>query len=144
MRLPVLTPIEQKAATTRDAIVTKWDAKTEPTLKQERDGYVLHIQQVPSLMENKRGENTSVHFRVRLFDPKGSEVRIDPDRVISNPPQQIVISRAVYETDEKGEAVLDKDGEPILLQPRVLELNPEAAIWEALWQSVLAVPGVVR
>lgn len=131
VRQPILTATETKALTSREAIGVKWDAKTEPTLKQERDGYVLALESRPESVTNEKGEAIGVRVQVRLFGPKGNEIKIDPDRVIVNPPQQIVISDAEY----------DKDGNET--KARVLELNPEAAIWECIWQSVLTRPGVV-
>lgn len=129
-----------KALEVRTALASTWASKTGPTVAQERDGYRLELTEAPSMILGKRGEIIGVDAWVMLFDEKGEEVRIDPHRRFINPPLQVVEQRAVYETDERGKAVTDKDGKPMLLSPRVLRHDPEAAYWEVLWQSVMGVP----
>src|SRR3990167_1306997 len=112
----VLGP-DVKALEVRSALVAP--RPCGPIVAQERGDLRLELTETPALVANQRGEIVGVGGMFKLFKA-GVEQRIDPHRVILNPPLQVVASRAVYELDARGKAVLDLDSNPILISPRVL------------------------
>lgn len=90
-------------------------ALTGKALSQTRNGLTLVLAAPPTFDSNAKGEKTTVVCRVSLFDKRGKQIDIDPDRRFVNPPAW-----------HKGEH------------------NPEQAFWEILWESVAAVPNASR
>jgi len=115
-----------RALAVRDAFVGK--AKPYATIRGSRR---LVFDEMPTPMLNKRGEVIGVSVMVRLFDGP-TEIRIDPHRVIINPP---LVPRANL-TYVDG---VNIDGNPI--KRRVVGAQaPEAALVEAIWDSVESAP----
>lgn len=106
-----------------------------------RGSFRLVFDELPTPVLDKQGQVVGVSVMVRLFDGL-TEVRIDPHRVIINPPT-VPRANLTYvdsgATDARGELLRDKYGE--LLKRRVVGVpNPEAALVEALWDSIDGTP----
>lgn len=111
-------------------------------MKQRKEGFTavrgtqrLIFDKPPTPVKNKAGEVVGVEVWVRLFQG-ATEIPIDPHRVIVNPPT-VPRSNLTYIDDPSGE--VDKNG--LRVQKRVVGLpNPEAALIEAIWDSVETTP----
>ena len=111
-------------------------------MRQRRSGFasvrgsrrlVFDGPRVPVL--DKTGTLVGVSVTVRLFEG-ATEIPIDPHRVIINPPT-VPRANLTYVDDPSGE--VDKHG--VRVQRRVVGLpSPEAALIEAVWDSVEATP----
>ena len=95
----------------------------------------LVFDELPTPVLDKDGLVIGVSVMVRLFED-ATEIPIDPHRVIVNPPT-VPRANQTYVDDPSGE--VDKHGLPV--QKRVVGLpNPEAALIEALWDSIDLTP----
>lgn len=94
------------------------------TTESVRGGKVLTLTRPVSLTADGEG----VEVWVRLHED-GVEVRIDPHRVFINPPLQIVKSQAEGMNVDTGEFF-----------SRQVQMDPEAAFWSILWDSVDSTP----
>lgn len=100
----------------------------------ERGGLMLIFDRKPELILDRWGGVVGVDAMVRLLAANGRELRIDPHRIIVNPP---TVPRANLTYVDGPE--LDKDGKPVKI--RVVGAPDPAAAWEeAVWDSVETVP----
>lgn len=100
-----------------------------------RAGRRLVFDGPPVPVLDKAGVMVGVSVMVRLFEG-ATEIPIDGHRVIINPPT-VPRANLTYVDDPSGE--VDKHGLPV--QRRVVGApDPEAALIEAVWDSVEATP----
>src|SRR3990167_11313193 len=107
-----------RALAVRDAFTARADG-----LVIARDRQSLVFDEIPRLVLNQRGELVGVSVMVRLF-LGGTEVRIDPHRMILNPPT-VPRARLTYED------AIDNDTGAIVKRRIVGAPDPEAALIEA-------------
>lgn len=97
--------------------------------EQARGRLTLRIVDGPGLVVNGAGEVVGVDAWIRLFDQADGEVRVDPHRILVNPPTGVVTDTRRGFDLELGRFV-----------DRKVLVDPDAAFWEALWDSVLRTP----
>ena len=126
------------------AVLTGFEGRS--TLVRQRDTRTLRFDQLPTPVRNQKGETIGVDVMVRLFDGL-REIRIDPHRVIVNPPT-VPRANLTWEVGEMDvEARFVGTGEIVaarLLKPpkglayrRIVGApDPEAALIEAVWDSI--------
>lgn len=108
----------------------------------------LIFDELPSLVRNQAGEAVGVSVMVRLFDGL-TEIRIDPHRVILNPPT-VPRANLTYEVGAldaenrfvgSGRIVAQKTATKGVAYRRIVGApDPEAALIEAVWDSIDRVP----
>lgn len=74
----------ERAGLVHDAASQFW--RDSPDKISEFDGHVLVFDEPPGQVFYDNGELGGVDAWIRLFDPSGKEVRVDPHRRIVNPP----------------------------------------------------------
>ena len=135
-----------RALAIRNAFTGRADGLVIPRGRQS-----LVFDELPRLVLNQRSELVGVSVMVRLF-LNGTEVRIDPHRMILNPPT-VPRANLTYEegTLDPVEARFVGGGRIVAyLEKRATELvayrrivgapDPQAALIEAIWDSVIGVP----
>lgn len=120
-----------RAAAARAALADAWGRKPGRDLRQTRGDLTLAITERPDWVLNGKGARVGVDFRVRLFHGR-EEVPVDGHRRFVRPP--------LYVDDGPPDAVLGIEQLFPELWPRKRRLDPVAALWDALWASVLRTP----
>lgn len=118
-----------RAEAVKTAVDSVWAGEKATT----REGKTLVFERKPEFILNKRGEIVGVDAMVRMFDADGTEIPIDPHRVIVNPP---TVPRSGIQETDTGQ----KDDLGRAIVTRKLTPDPALAWEEAVWDSVLAAP----
>lgn len=124
------TPTRALAA--RVALGDAWAAKGGRDLRQRRGDLTLVIDAEPGEIFDRRGGRAGVDFRVRLLHRELGEIPVDGHRRFVRPP--------LYVDDGPPDSALGIEHLFPELWKRKRRLDPVAAIWEALWASVLDTP----